>query len=197
MNNKHSEKTLQMVQIAILTAILLVMAFTPLGYLKLGPLSITFMTIPVAISAIMIGPKAALFLGAVFGCTSLFQCFGMDAFGAALLSISPWKCAVMCIAPRLLVGLIPALIYRAGQGKNRTLFSAAACAAAPLTNTVFFLGLLMIFYGNEPYIRQFGDNAWKVLVALGIGNAIPEVIACTLIGTAVCKALMNLRHKKQ
>ena len=191
MKTRSSKRTLQMVQMAILTAILLVMAFTPLGYLKVGPLSITFLSIPVAIGAIIAGPKAAIFLGAVFGCTSFFQCFGMDAFGSTLFSISPWKCAVLCILPRLLVGILPALLYLALKNKNRTAAAAATCFAAPAVNTVFFLGLLMLFYGNEPYIQGFGATAWKVLIALGIGNAIPEAICCTLIGTAVCVALFR------
>ena len=35
-----NQKTLKMVQMAILIAVLLVMSFTPLGYLKIGLLSI-------------------------------------------------------------------------------------------------------------------------------------------------------------
>ena len=65
---KNNKKLRQMVQLAVLTAILLVMAFTPLGYLKLGPLSITFLTLPVAIATVTLGPAAGLFMGAVFGC---------------------------------------------------------------------------------------------------------------------------------
>ena len=93
---KQNKKMRQMVQLAVLTAILLVMAFTPLGYLKLGPLSITFLTLPVAVASVVLGPQAGLIMGAVFGLTSFFQCFGMDEFGVTLLSISfwkPWSCA--------------------------------------------------------------------------------------------------------
>ena len=53
---KQNKKLRQMVQLAVLTAILLVMAFTPLGYLKIGPLSITFLTLPVAVASVVLGP---------------------------------------------------------------------------------------------------------------------------------------------
>ena len=122
---KQNKKMRQMVQLAVLTAILLVMAFTPLGYLKLGPLSITFLTLPVAVASVVLGPQAGLIMGAVFGLTSFFQCFGMDEFGVTLLSISFWKTMVMCLVPRLLAGGIPGLIYRGLKNKNRTLFTVA------------------------------------------------------------------------
>ena len=38
-------------QLALLAAILLVMNYTPLGYLQLGPLSASLLTVPVAIGA--------------------------------------------------------------------------------------------------------------------------------------------------
>ena len=85
---KATEKTRRLTQLALLVAIMLVLAFTPLGYLKLGPaLEITFMTIPVAVGAILLGPASGAFLGGVFGLTSFIQCFGMSQFGATLLGI--------------------------------------------------------------------------------------------------------------
>ena len=72
----RNEKTIKMVQMAILIAVLLVMSFTPLGYLHIGPLSISLLTIPVVIGAMLIGPGAGAVLGAVFGITSFAQCFG-------------------------------------------------------------------------------------------------------------------------
>ena len=58
---------------AVLAALVLLMSFTPLGYLKVGFVSITFLTIPVAIGAMVVGPGAGLFLGTLFGITSLIQ----------------------------------------------------------------------------------------------------------------------------
>ena len=50
-----SEKTLKLAQTAILAALLIVMAVTPLGYLKAGVIEITFLTIPVVIGAMICG----------------------------------------------------------------------------------------------------------------------------------------------
>ena len=48
--------TSQLTVLGLMTAVLLLMAYTPLGYLNIGPLAITFNVIPVAISAIVLGP---------------------------------------------------------------------------------------------------------------------------------------------
>ena len=61
---------------AILVAIMLIFAYTPLGYLKAGPIEITFMVLPVAIGAIILGPAVGAILGGIFGVTSFIQCFG-------------------------------------------------------------------------------------------------------------------------
>ena len=53
---ENRKKLVYLVQLALLTAIIVVMAFTPLGYLKIGLLSITFLTIPVIIGAVAMGP---------------------------------------------------------------------------------------------------------------------------------------------
>lgn len=192
---RQDQKMRQMVQLAVLTAILLVLAFTPIGYLKLGPLSVTFLTIPVAVASVVLGPVGGLILGAVFGLTSFLQCFGMDAFGTALCSISPLKTALMCLIPRLLAGWVPGLIYRQLKDKNRTLGTALACVATPLINTACFMGMLILFFRNEAYIQSFGETVWSILTALGLVNAIPEALVTLLVGTAVCKALQAVQRR--
>ena len=54
-NNKFT--TAQLTLLGLMIAILLVMSYTPLGYLNIGPLAISFNVIPVAISAIVLGRR--------------------------------------------------------------------------------------------------------------------------------------------
>ena len=69
MENKTTKGTRSMVELSLMSAIIIVMAMTPLGYLKTPFLSITLLTIPVAVGSIILGPKGGAFLGAVFGAT--------------------------------------------------------------------------------------------------------------------------------
>ena len=80
MNKKFT--TSQITLLGLMVAILLLMAYTPLGYLNVGPLAITFNIIPVAISAVALGPVGGAITGAVFGLTSFGQC--MQRFTSAI-----------------------------------------------------------------------------------------------------------------
>ena len=84
-------------QLALLVAILLVLNYTPLGYLQIGPLSASLLTVPVAIGAMTMGPTAGAILGGVFGATSFIQAVeGKSAMGALWSALWPacwWACA--------------------------------------------------------------------------------------------------------
>lgn len=74
MNTKGHGKVLSLVQLALFTAIILALAFTPgLGYIPLGVTRATTIHLPVIIGSILLGPKKGAFLGGVFGLTSLIN----------------------------------------------------------------------------------------------------------------------------
>jgi len=101
-------------QLALLVAILLVLNYTPLGYLQIGPLSASLLTVPVAIGAMTMNPMAGAILGGVFGATSFIQAVeGKSAMGAALFQVSPAGTFVVCFVARVLMGLCTALIFNA------------------------------------------------------------------------------------
>jgi uncharacterized membrane protein len=106
-------------QLALLAAILLVMNYTPLGYLQLGPLSASLLTVPVAIGAMTMGPLAGAILGGIFGATSFIQMVeGKSAMGAALFSVNPFGAFVVSFVARVLEGLCAALIFNALRGRQ-------------------------------------------------------------------------------
>lgn len=190
-------KISRMAQLALLLAILLIMAFTPLGYLNIGPLSVTFLVIPVVVGAVVLGCKAGLVLGLAFGLTSFAQCFGFSTFGVALMGIDPLATAVICILPRVLVGLLSWLVFRALEGKRLACY--AASAVGSLTNSVLFLGGVVLFFGSTEYLRAFGSNVFEILMALGIVNAVVEVLVCTVVGGLLgnaCLAYFGRRAQK-
>ena len=105
-NNQFT--TAQLTLLGLMIAILLVMSYTPLGYLNIGPLAISFNVIPVAISAIVLGPVGGAVAGGVFGLTSFLQCIGVggtSAMGVMLFSINPFLAFVQRFIPRLLDGI--------------------------------------------------------------------------------------------
>ncbi len=194
---KQNNKTLKMVQTAVLAAIIILMAYTPIGYLKTGVVEISFLAIPVVIGAIVIGPAEGAILGAIFGLTSFSQCFGMSPFGAALLAINPFLTFVICLVPRILIGLFSGLLFKAlsSPKKERIYAYALSSFGGSITNTLFFVGLLYLFFGRTEYIHTFGKNFLAFIGAMITIQALFEAIACMLIGTAVAKALNKFFKK--
>mgnify|MGYP000445815012 CR=1 FL=1 len=64
---KSKFSTKYLVEMALLVAIILLMAFTPIGYIKTAGLEITLIVIPVAVGAVTLGPAAGAILGGVDG----------------------------------------------------------------------------------------------------------------------------------
>ena len=193
-NNYFSTRNL--VQLALLTAIIVVMAFTPIGYLKTPVVEITFLTIPVIIGAIIIGPLAGAFLGAVFGFTSFIQCFGMSIFGGTLLAISPLFTFLLCIIPRVLMGFLCGVffnaIYRADKSSSKLVAFSFASLSGSLLNTILFVLFVFVFFGHSDYILSFGNTTFEIIAVLVGINGIVEAVVCTIIATAVCKALVKI-----
>lgn len=183
-------KTATLTQLAILIAVIIIMAFTPLGYIRMPGLEITFVMIPVIIGAITIGPGAGAFLGGVFGLTSFIQCFGMSPFGTTLFGISPVYCFITCIVTRVLMGWCCGLIFKAFGKKTITAYSVASLCGA-LLNTLFFMSALILLYGNTEFILNL-RGAMSVIgfVVAFVGlNGLIEAIACFIIATAISKAV--------
>ena len=173
----------------MLIALELILAFTPLGYLKIGLLSITFMTIPVIIGSITSGATVATILGLTFGITSFVQCFGTDAFGTALFQISPVFTFITCVGARTLMGFLCGVIFNALKKTKlpETVRGGIAAFSAPFLNTVFFMACLIGFFWRTDYIQSIaaGANIFKFLITVVGINGIVEWIVCTVVGTAV------------
>ena len=190
-------KTLALAQNAILTALIVLMAFTPIGYLPLGPVKMTFIMVPVAVGAITLGEKSGAFLGLVFGITSFIQCFGLDLFGTTLFGINPVYTFIMCIVPRVLMGYLCGVIYKFIARKKRKLALVIASFFAPVLNTFFFMSLLMIFFGNSDYIIGIRNGAELLpfLVAFVGLNGVMEIITTTVVAPPVASAIKKATQK--
>ena len=190
-------KTLALAQNAILTALIVLMAFTPIGYLPLGPVKMTFIMVPVAVGAITLGEKSGAFLGLVFGITSFIQCFGLDLFGTTLFGINPVYTFIMCIVPRVLMGYLCGVIYKFIARKKRKLALVIASFFAPVLNTFFFMSLLMIFFGKSDYIMGIRNGAELLpfLVAFVGLNGVMEIVTTTVVAPPVASAIKKATQK--
>lgn len=201
-----SSKTLKLVQLGVLAAIMLIFAFTPIGYLKAGAIEISFMTIPVAVGAIMLGPAAGAVLGGLFGVTSFIQCFGTSVFGAFLLGLNPVFTLITCLVPRILCGWLAGFVFKGLRrvDKTKVISYAVSSLSCALFNTLFFMAaIILLFWQNGAFISQMNDwgmatdNIWVFFLAfVGINGAI-EAAVCFLFGAAISKVLVRFVFKNQ
>lgn len=196
--NRNS-KTKTIALLGILTGIIILMAFTPVGYLRLAAVSISFLMIPVAVGSIAKGPLAGAALGTVFGITSFVQCFGMDAFGTYLASKNVFFTFIMCIVCRALAGLCAGFIYKliTKLTKNVVVRSSLTGLSAALFNTLFFVSALILLFGKTVVSEATGLSAELTFFALfgaivGI-NAVLEAIASFIVTGAVGTALFKAK----
>ena len=169
----HS-RTSFMVKLALMVAIIFVMAFSPLGYLRTPGLTITFLTVPVAVGAIILGPTAGAICGAAFGLTSVAMALtGGSAFSAALLQINPFGLLFTCLVPRILEGWICGLIFQLVKKFSKNGAFIVASLSCPLLNTLFFMSSLVLFFYNTEYIQgivtKLGATNPLIFVILFVG----------------------------
>lgn len=188
-------------QLALLTAVVLVMAATPLGYLRVGPLTMSLLTVPVAIGAMLTGPAGGAWMGFVFGMTSFGNAVnGTGGLTAFAFQYNPVLCFLTCVGTRVACGLCCALLFRAvtrllpGRPKVACL---AGALSAPILNTVFFMGCLLLFFYNMEQIQNliatFGVSNPVALAASMVGlQGLIETVVCGAVATAVTVPLRKI-----
>ncbi len=189
---------MRLTQLSILVAIMLIFAFTPLGYIKMPGIEITLMVLPVAVGAIVLGPIAGAILGGVFGITSFIQCFGMSAFGTFLFGLNPILTFIMCLIPRILCGFLSGLIFKALIKVDKTKLASyfVASLSTALLNTILFVGCVVLFFWKNPtFIAQMvewgmaTDTLWAFVVGFIALNGVVEAAVNFVVAAAVAKTV--------
>jgi len=187
----------QFVLIAMFIAIMAVMHFTPIGYIPIpGGLSVTLMTIPVALGAICTGKKGGAILGFVFGLTSFIQAFGLgaiiDPLASTFFNAKPLAYAFMCFVPRILAGLIPAIVFQLFKGKYETFAIILSSALVPILNTSLFMTSYILLY-EETVLA--GKTFMTVFLSAFTLNFLIEMLITLVAGAVINKVIYNYLKK--
>ena len=206
MNKKREMQA--MVLTALFSAIIIIMAFTPLGYIPLGVINATIIQIPVIIGSLFCGPKQGAFLGFLFGFTSFLKNTIMPATLSAFV-FSPVLAAGMfgikgvlystfiCFVPRVLVGVLPYYIYKGMKqwSKWKTVNFAVAGVIGAFTNTFLVMGSIYLLY-KDAYAAAQGIDPALVLGVIGgiIGfNGVIEAVLSGVIVSAIGIVLIKIK----
>ena len=176
--------TKTLTRVALLVAIELVMKLVGLGSVPVGPLYMSFLTLPIAVGAITMGPAVGALLGGVFGAVSFYD------------AISPLNTFILCVGMRVLMGLCCGLIFKALQklDKSRTWSYILSAMTAPALNTLFFMGYIVLaFYGCD-YVQNLvsvkgAANPFMFVVLLVGVQGVAEFLVSGILGGIVARAV--------
>lgn len=208
----QNKKEIQaMVLAALFEAIIIIMAFTPLGYIPLGVINATIIQIPVIIGSLFCGPKRGAFLGFLFGLTSFIKntvtpatlsafvfspVLAGNMFGAKGILFSSF----ICFVPRILVGVLPYFIYKGIKKvfKYQTLNFAISGVIGAFTNTFLVMGSIYVLYKDAYAVAQ-GIDPSAVLGVIGgiIGfNGVIEALLSGVLVSAIGIVLNKIKPVK-
>lgn len=199
----NHNKVQQITRMAILVAIIFLLAFTPLGYLTIGPIAATTIQMPVIVGAVMMGPVSGAVLGFFFGLSAIIKVLtmpGADPFATLALAHSPFAYLVVCLGARILMGWLSGLLAEllrkapALRGKLSAVSYAITGFVGSALNTVFYLGLLWGLCAEviSSYYGVDLSGVGALVTGTAYAAGIPEAIVSCIVVAAVCKALERL-----
>ncbi|MCS6910656.1 MAG: ECF transporter S component [Anaerolineales bacterium] len=176
----------------VLIAVALVLAFTGLGYFPVPNVtdSATIMHVPSIVGGVLEGPVVGLIIGIVFAIDAYIRFGGLFAGAPAYLPF------LILLAPRLFIGIVAALVYRALKSTNEILALIIAAAAGTLTNTVLVLGLAVLFWSQIPFFASIPGLTPAIFVTSAIPQAIFEMILAIIVTVAVVAAWKRLETRR-
>ena len=180
------------VLLALFAALIFLLGFTPLGMIPLGFINVTVLCVPVVVGTLHMGPKNGMILGLTFGAVSFLNAMlKPSALVSTLMGSSPLMVFAMSILPRAMVPLAAWGAYRLAGRFNSHIATAVGAAIGSLTNTVLYLGLMLLFY------ILCGIDTAGVLGLIG-GTALiagtAEAVAAAVLCTPILAALRRVRR---
>jgi len=199
--SKKKKMTLQwMTGTALMIAVTLVLANTPMGRITMPFLTATTLHIPVIIATLTLGLEAGVLTGFVFGVHSLISNLTGASFFAPFF-INPLVSVLPRVVFPLMVYVIAAVVKRltARVDKRHAAAYILASALGTALHTAMVMGMIFLLYGGQ--IGQMLVNGAGVpeaiasrgvgmgIAAMGVTNGVPEMIVAAVIAPVISLAL--------
>lgn len=196
-----------MVCVALMAAIVIVLANTPLGMIQLPVIKATTVHIPVILGAVLLGPLAGSILGGVFGICSLIS----NTMAPTLLSFafSPFmsttglpgvlKALWISVGCRILIGVVSGWLWKLFEKVhlNQTIALPITGFVGAMVNTVTVMGSIYLLFAQQyAQAQNVGIIAvWGLIMGTITASGIPEAIASAVLVLALGKVLLRFMKK--
>lgn len=195
-----NSKTTKLVELGIFVALVLVIQLLG-GAVKVGPISISLVLIPIAVGGILLGPLCGAVLGLTFGvATVIGGLTGADPFTATLLNSGAWGAVfttLLCLVKGTMAGFVSALIYKLLAPKNKVAAVLLAAVAAPVVNTgLFILGALTVLNGliTQNFVGSGSNIIYFVFIGCAGVNFLIELAVNVIFTPAIRRILTAVRR---
>ena len=204
--NKRDNRTHRMVALAMMGAIVVLLANTPLGLIQLPVIKATTVHIPVILGAILMGPSAGCVLGGVFGICSLVSntiaptltSFAFSPFYADGI-VGAVKAVWISVGCRVLIGLVSGWLWIALKKMKLADLIAMPIVGfvGSMTNTVAVMGSIYFLLAEQyAAAREVAVTAvYGLIMATITGAGVMEALAALVLVTAIGKALLGPARK--
>lgn len=198
MVNSNRKKTLKMAQIALISALVIILQVF-FSQLRVGPVTLSFVLVPIVISGIFISPSAAMFIGFLAGVTTFLQVMftPSDPFYLFLATTNPIATCFICLLKTSLAGLLSGIAYKLliKKWNHKSLCAIVSAVICPVVNTGLFCLGMLVFFGNalqtDPTFGALasGQIIYFVFIVLAGLNFIVEFILNIILCPIITKAL--------
>jgi len=204
-----------LVSVALMAAIVIVLANTPLGMIQLPIIKATTVHIPVIIGSILLGPLAGGILGFTFGVCSLISntmaptllSFAFSPFLSTTGIIGAIKAIWISVGCRVLIGVASGWIWilfkklKMNQKWKQVVSLAITGFLGSMVNTIAVMGSIYLLFAKEYAAakqlvetgEQLKSAVWGLIMTTITASGIPEAIAASILVTVVSKVLLKIR----
>ena len=192
MNNEKKD-TRWLTSVALMAAIVILLANTPLGMIQLPIIKATTVHIPVIIGAILLGPAAGAILGCVFGVCSMISntmaptllSFAFSPFMSMSGIVGALKALWISVGCRMMIGVVAGWLWIFLKKMNVNQFLALPIVGfiGSMTNTVFVMGSIYVLLAGEYAAARTVavDAVWGLIMGTVLASGIPEAIAAAVL----------------
>ena len=188
----------KLVGVALLIAVMVVLQFIGTIFpIKIGPVSISLVLIPIVIGAAIYGPGAGAILGAAFGViANVFCANGLDGGGHMVFQASPILCILVVMLKGIGCGFVAGLVYKLFSKRNAYIAMLLAAIVCPIVNTgIFLLGMYLFFMDVLAVWANGSDIAGYVVSGIILINFVPELVLNVVVSPASQRIIHVIRKK--
>ena len=192
------------VTVALMMAIVILLANTPLGMIQLPIVKATTVHIPVIIGSIVMGPMAGAILGATFGICSLISntmaptllSFAFSPFLSTTGLIGVLKAIWVSVGCRTAMGIASGwlwiLLKKLKVNQNIALLITGFLGS--MFNTIFVMGSIYLLFASQyAQAKEVAVTAvFGLIMGTVVASGIPEAIAAAILVIALGKILIKI-----